>query len=53
MNVWVGVLVAWLVALAIGFLNGWLVVTHRVPSFMVTLGTFLMLQGLNLGGHQS
>jgi simple sugar transport system permease protein len=47
-NVWVGVLVALLVALAIGFFNGWLVIKTRIPSFLVTLGSFLMLQGLNL-----
>ncbi|MGI8574371.1 MAG: ABC transporter permease [Egibacteraceae bacterium] len=47
-NVWVGVLVALAVALAIGFFNGWLVMTTGIPSFLVTLGTFLMLQGLNL-----
>jgi simple sugar transport system permease protein len=48
LNVWVGVGAALLMALAVGFLNGWLVVTTRIPSFLVTLGTFLMLQGLNL-----
>ena len=46
--VWVGVLVALVVALAIGFFNGWLVMKTGIPSFLVTLGTFLMLQGLNL-----
>ncbi|MBO4259323.1 ABC transporter permease [Streptomyces griseorubiginosus] len=48
MNVWVGVIVALLVSLAIGFLNGWLVVRTGLPSFLVTLGTFLILQGVNL-----
>jgi simple sugar transport system permease protein len=47
-NVWVGVFVALLVALAIGFFNGWLVMKTGIPSFLVTLGSFLMLQGLNL-----
>jgi simple sugar transport system permease protein len=37
------------VALAIGFFNGYLVVRTRLPSFIITLGSFLMLQGLNLG----
>jgi simple sugar transport system permease protein len=50
LNLWVGVLVALVVALAIGFLNGWLVVKTGIPSFLVTLGTFFMLRGLNLGG---
>ncbi|MFF7945483.1 ABC transporter permease [Streptomyces griseorubiginosus] len=48
LNVWVGVFVALLVALGIGFLNGWLVVRTGLPSFLITLGTFLILQGVNL-----
>jgi simple sugar transport system permease protein len=47
-NVWVGVVVALAVALVIGFLNGWIVVRTGIPSFLVTLGTFFMLEGLNL-----
>ncbi|MGY4745977.1 ABC transporter permease, partial [Streptomyces sp. ATMOS53] len=47
-NVWVGVVVALLVSLAIGFFNGWLLVRTGLPSFLVTLGTFLILQGVNL-----
>ncbi|MEU9154843.1 ABC transporter permease [Streptomyces sp. NPDC048417] len=48
LNVWAGVIVALIVSLAIGFLNGWLVVRTGLPSFLVTLGTFLILQGVNL-----
>ncbi|MFE3849595.1 ABC transporter permease [Streptomyces griseorubiginosus] len=48
LNVWAGVFVALLVSLAIGFLNGWLVVKTGLPSFLITLGTFLILQGANL-----
>ncbi|WP_433184379.1 ABC transporter permease [Actinoallomurus sp. CA-150999] len=47
-NIWVGVGVSLLVALGIGALNGYLVVRTGIPSFLVTLATFLMLQGLNL-----
>jgi simple sugar transport system permease protein len=47
-NMWVGVLVALVVALVIGFINGYLVVKTGIPSFLVTLGTFFMLRGLNL-----
>ena len=47
-NVWVGILVALAMSLAIGFLNGWLVMKTGIPSFLITLGSFLMLQGLNL-----
>ncbi|OLZ70292.1 ribose ABC transporter permease [Streptomyces sp. IMTB 2501] len=48
MNVWTGVIVALAVSLAIGFFNGWLVVRTGLPSFLITLGTFLILQGVNL-----
>ncbi|MFI0821218.1 ABC transporter permease [Streptomyces sp. NPDC021098] len=48
LNVWTGVLVALIVSLAIGFFNGWMVVKTGLPSFLVTLGTFLILQGVNL-----
>jgi simple sugar transport system permease protein len=48
MNVWMGVIVALAVSLAVGFLNGYLLVKTGLPSFLVTLGSFLMLQGLNL-----
>jgi simple sugar transport system permease protein len=48
-NIWVAIGVALVVALAIGFFNGWLVTRTGLPSFTITLGTFLMLQGLNLG----
>ncbi|WP_078893121.1 ABC transporter permease [Streptomyces sp. NRRL F-2580] len=48
-NVWVGVGVSLLVALAVGFFNGVLLTRTKLPSFITTLGTFLMLTGLNLG----
>jgi simple sugar transport system permease protein len=48
-NMWVGALVALAVMLLIGFVNGYLVVKTGIPSFLVTLSTFFMLQGLNLG----
>ncbi|MFF0156983.1 ABC transporter permease [Streptomyces sp. NPDC005263] len=48
LNVWMGVIVALIVSLAIGFFNGWMVVKTGLPSFLVTLGTFLILQGVNL-----
>ncbi|MCW2131531.1 ABC transporter permease [Arthrobacter sp. VKM Ac-2550] len=49
MNIWVGVLLALAVSLGIGFINGWILVKTKLPSFIVTLATFLMLTGLNLG----
>src|SRR4051812_3564913 len=47
-NVWVSVLTSLLVALAIGFVNGFLVMKTGLPSFIVTLGTFFVLRGVNL-----
>ena len=47
-NVWAGVFVALIASLSIGAFNGWLLVRTGLPSFLVTLGTFLMLQGANL-----
>ena len=48
-NVWVGVGLALVVSLGIGFINGWILMKTKLPSFIVTLATFLMLTGLNLG----
>jgi len=47
-NVWVGITISLIMALAIGALNGWMVVRTGIPSFLVTLGSFFMLGGLNL-----
>ncbi|MCU6480933.1 simple sugar transport system permease protein [Arthrobacter silviterrae] len=47
-NVWIGVGLALVVSLAIGFVNGWILMKTKLPSFIVTLATFLMLTGLNL-----
>jgi simple sugar transport system permease protein len=48
LNLWVGVFISLLLALGVGALNGYLVVRTGIPSFLVTLGTFLILQGINL-----
>jgi simple sugar transport system permease protein len=48
-NIWPAIAVVILFGLAIGFLNGLIVVKTRLPSFIVTLGTFFMLRGLNAG----
>ena len=37
-NVWVGVGLALVVSLAIGFINGWILIKTKLPSFIVTLG---------------
>ncbi|WP_309106640.1 ABC transporter permease [Arthrobacter sp. R1-13] len=48
-NVWVGVILALVVSVGIGYVNGWILMRTKLPSFIVTLATFLMLTGLNLG----
>src|SRR5207302_893444 len=48
-DTWVGVGVSLLVTLAFGVLNGVLLTRTKLPSFIITLGTFFMLTGLNLG----
>ncbi|MCH0560953.1 ABC transporter permease [Streptomyces sp. MUM 16J] len=48
-NAWVGVGVSLLVTLAVGAFNGFMLTRTGLPSFIVTLGTFLMLAGMNLG----
>src|ERR1700759_2534502 len=52
-NAWVGVLVALGLSLLLGFINGWIVVKTGIPSFLVTLGTFFMLQGINIALTQT
>ena len=45
----VGVLLAFAVALVVGFLNGYLVIMTGLPSFIVTLGMLFALRGLTIG----
>ena len=49
-NLWVAVFASLVAAATIGALNGLLVVKTKLPSFIVTLGTFFVLQGINLAG---
>lgn len=48
-NLWVGAVLSLVFCLLVGFVNGWLVMRTGIPSFLVTLGTFFVLQGANLG----
>ncbi|MEZ2121671.1 MULTISPECIES: ABC transporter permease [unclassified Corynebacterium] len=48
LNSWVGAFLSLGIALAVGALNGFLVTRTGIPSFLITLSVFLMLQGLNL-----
>ncbi|MBA3740213.1 MAG: ABC transporter permease [Chloroflexi bacterium] len=47
--VWLSVILAFAFALVIGFINGYLVVRTRLPSFIVTLGMLFILRGLTIG----
>ena len=49
LNIWLSMLVALIFALAVGYLNGLLVVKTGLPSFIVTLSTFFILRGANVG----
>jgi simple sugar transport system permease protein len=49
MNVWPAIVLTLLFGAAVGLTNGVMVVWTGLPSFIVTLGTFFVLQGVNLG----
>ena len=46
--VWLAVLFAFVTAMALGWVNGWLVVKTGLPSFIVTLAFYFVLRGLSL-----
>jgi simple sugar transport system permease protein len=46
---WIGIVIAFLAAGAIGAVNGIIVVRTKLPSFIVTLATMLMIMGGALG----
>jgi simple sugar transport system permease protein len=47
-SLWPAIGLALVLAVATGMVNGWLVVTTRLPSFIVTLGTLFMFRGLTV-----
>src|SRR3954462_7635141 len=49
MNIWIAIVLTLVAATAVGFLNGYMVMRTKLPSFIVTLATFFILQGVNLG----
>jgi simple sugar transport system permease protein len=49
MNIWLAIVLTLIAAGCIGFLNGYMVMRTKLPSFIVTLATFFILQGVNLG----
>ena len=49
-NIWPAMVLVLLFGLTIGFVNGITVVKTKLPSFIVTLATFFVLQGVNAAG---
>jgi simple sugar transport system permease protein len=53
MSIWLAILLTFVFAAGVGFLNGYMVVRTGLPSFIVTLATFFVLRGVNLGGTKA
>jgi simple sugar transport system permease protein len=53
MSIWLAILLTFAFAAGIGFINGYMVIRTGLPSFIVTLATFFILQGVNLGGTKA
>jgi simple sugar transport system permease protein len=49
-NAWLAVVATLIFAGLIGFINGYVVVRTKLPSFIVTLATFFVLRGASIGG---
>jgi simple sugar transport system permease protein len=49
MSIWPAIGLTLVAAAMVGFINGYMVVRTKLPSFIVTLATFFVLQGVNLG----
>src|SRR5213078_1903251 len=47
MSIWPAMVIVLLFGLSVGFVNGITVVKTKLPSFIVTLATFFILQGVN------
>jgi simple sugar transport system permease protein len=50
LNIWPAMALVLLFGLAVGFINGMTVIKTKLPSFIVTLATFFVLQGVNAAG---
>jgi len=48
-HLWPSMFVALIFALGVGYLNGMMVIKTGLPSFIVTLATFFVLRGANVG----
>lgn len=52
-SIWLALGAALVITLAVGFFNGFLVVSTRLPSFIITLGSLFMLRGLAIAVPRS
>lgn len=48
-NIWVAIGVSFIFAMVVGFINGYLVLKTQLPSFIITLATFFIFRGVNVG----
>jgi simple sugar transport system permease protein len=49
MNIWFAIALSFVFAMAVGFVNGYMVLLTKLPSFIVTLATFFIFRGINVG----
>ena len=47
MNIWPAILIAVLCGALVGFVNGFLVVQQKTEAFIITLGTGMLIKGIN------
>jgi ribose/xylose/arabinose/galactoside ABC-type transport system permease subunit len=52
LSYWIVAPLSLLMALGIGWFNGWMVEKTQLPSFIVTLATFFVLRGFKLAGSK-
>ena len=48
LNIWLAMLVALIVSMVVGFINGVIVRWSRLPSFIITLATLFIIRGLTI-----
>ncbi len=48
LDIWSSIAIALVFAAGIGFINGYVVIKTKLPSFIVTLATFFVLKGANM-----
>jgi simple sugar transport system permease protein len=53
MSIWLAILLTFVFAAGVGFVNGYMVIRTGLPSFIITLATFFVLRGVNLGGTKA